>query len=354
MLLVSWLFYKHAQKHWTMDVEAHKADLLGIAFIVTGIVALQTVLSRGEIDDWFGAPRIIALTAFGIACNFAFFAWQLSPYNRHPLLHLERGADRGVLSAIVLGTVLGMLLSGSLFLTPQYLRRVESHSALQTGEMLSISALSSIAVFCCVKPLFKALLKFGGRSVIGFALFVQMLSMGLLGHVVTSDTPDYKLWIPLLLNGVFVGMTVPALAVAAFTKVPDKDVSNARALYYGARQLGASLGVTFVVILTDHRGTMHSSRLLEDLFSRNLSAIGLVAGPFSGKQASGLAASLMKQATVLTYADVFYSMAALAAAMLVLLPLLPSSTPSPAPSPQQAAPEPRLASQAAGLPARAL
>jgi hypothetical protein len=55
----------------------------------------------------------------------------------------------------------------------------------------------------------------------------------------------------------------------------DSSASSARAICYGARQLGASLGVTFVVALMDRRAMLHSSRLIDSLFSRNLSTLGL-------------------------------------------------------------------------------
>ena len=101
----------------------------------------------------------------------------------------------------------------------------------------------------------------------------------------------------------------------------DKHASSARAIYYGARQLGASLGVTAVVALIDRRATLHSSRLIEAFFSRNLSILGVSVDANNARHMAGL---ITKQSLILTFADVFYAMAALAAMMLLFLPLLPS------------------------------
>lgn len=100
--------------------------------------------------------------------------------------------------------------------------------------------------------------------------------------------------------------------------------SSARAIYYGARQLGASLGVTLVVLLIDRRAAFHSSRLIDSLFSRNLTTLGVTTDPQTALAARRLAGAVLKQSLVLTYADVFYAMAALAAVTLFFLPLLPS------------------------------
>ncbi|ADW70118.1 MFS transporter [Granulicella tundricola] len=321
MLLAAWLFHRYAAPYWSDDIEEQRADILGIALLLVGICSLQTVLSRGEIDDWFGSNRIILLTTIGVACNLLFVAWQFAPRNRGPLLHLAQLRDRGLFSAAVLGAVLGMLLGGSLYVLPQYLRRVESHSALQTGELMSISGVAGIAMLLIVPQLAKVIMKVGGKAVMAFALFVQMLSMAWLGYIITGDTPDRNLWIPLVLNGIFVGISVPSLALAAFIRMEDKHASSARAIYYGARQLGASLGVTAVVVLIDRRATLHSSRLIESLFSRDLSILGVTIDPNNARRVAGI---ITKQSLVLTFADVFYAMAALAAAMLLFLPLLPS------------------------------
>jgi len=187
--------------------------------------------------------------------------------------------------------------------------------------LMSISGLSGIAMLALVPQLAKAIGRFSGKSVMAFALLVQMIAMAWLGHLVTGDTPDHNLWVPLLLNGMFVGIAVPTLALAAFIRMDEGEASSARAIYYGARQFGASLGVTAVVALIDRRATLHSSRLIESLFNRNLATLGTTIDPSNIHK---VAALISKQSLVLTFADVFYAMAALAAVMLLFLPLLPS------------------------------
>ncbi|WP_162538048.1 MFS transporter [Granulicella sp. WH15] len=322
MLLAGWIFHRYTSPHWISEVEDYKPDIPGIALLMLGAAALQAALSRGEIDDWFGSNTIVLLTTIGIVCNLLFAAWQLTPKNRQPVLHLDYLGDRGVFSAAVLGVVLGMLLGGSLYVLPQYLRRVESHSALQTGVFISITGVATLVTLSAVQWIGAAIFKLGGKTVMAFALFVQMTAMGWFGHIVTVDTPDRNLWAPLILNGIFVGISVPTLAVAAFMRVDAKHVSTARAIYYGARQFGASLGVTAVVVLLDRRQSLHSSRLLEHFFGRNLSILGVSAQSESAIRFSG---AITRQALVLTYADIFYTMAALAGVMLLFLPILPST-----------------------------
>ncbi|MGI4828368.1 MAG: MFS transporter [Janthinobacterium lividum] len=341
MALSGWFFHRYAAKHWNDEVETHTPDFLGIVLLVIGVAAAQVALSRGEIDGWFESSLIVTMASVAILGNLLFVVWQLVPMNRTPLLHLAFLRDRGLFSAAVLGIVLGMLLGGSLYVIPQYLRRVESHSAFQTGMLMSISGVTSIGVLLLTPTLARMIGKLGGKSVMIIALAAQMLSMGMLGHLLTDNTPDRDLWIPLLLNGIFVGIAVPTLALAAFARMAEHHSSSARAIYYGARQLGASLGVTLVVVLIDRRAAFHSSRLIDSLFSRNLAMLGITADPQTAVGARKLAGMVFKQSLVLTYADVFYAMAALAAITLLFLPLLPSfSSPQRQPASRNALPLP--------------
>lgn len=143
-------FPVYAAKHWNDDIEPHSPDLLGIALLVIGVAAAQVVLSRGEIDGWFDSPILAGMMAVAILGNLLFIVWQLVPINSAPLLDLRFLRDRVLFSAAVLGIVLGMLLGGSLYVVPQYLRRVESHSAMQTGLLMSLSGLPQ-SECCCLR-----------------------------------------------------------------------------------------------------------------------------------------------------------------------------------------------------------
>ena len=182
MLLAALIFRRFAARHWSEDVETNPPDVVGIGLLLVGIAALQVTLSRGETDDWFGSPFICGMALAALLCNLSFVVWQLLTRNRHPLLNLGFLRDRGLLSAAVLGTILGMLLAGSLYAVPQYLRRVESRSAPQTGQLMSISGIASLGVLLFTPTMARMICRFGGKLVMMTALAAQMVSMGLLGY----------------------------------------------------------------------------------------------------------------------------------------------------------------------------
>jgi hypothetical protein len=99
------------------------------------------------------------------------------------------------------------------------------------------------------------------------------------------------------------------------------NISIARTIYYGARQLGSSVGVTCAVILIDRRLSLHTATLLDAFINRNFGVIGINDRTVLP---NAIHSAIRTQAFVLTYADVFYVMASIAFSTIFLIPVLPS------------------------------
>lgn len=54
-----------------------KIDGIGISLIGLGSAALEVVLDRGEIDDWFGSRFIVWVCALGLVCLVSAVVWEL-------------------------------------------------------------------------------------------------------------------------------------------------------------------------------------------------------------------------------------------------------------------------------------
>lgn len=108
------------------------------------------------------------------------------------------------------------------------------------------------------------------------------------------------------------------------------------------RQLGASLGVSFLTIFIERRETIHSSRLYEHLAAGNegtggwLSKISEYLSTQAGADDSGahlasigvLARAGSHQVDVLSYADCFLFMAAVGVFAICLIPLMSPFVPA--------------------------
>jgi MFS transporter, DHA2 family, multidrug resistance protein len=324
-------------------------DCWGLLLLAIGIVCLQVVLSRGHIDDWFGSPRIRILGLVSACAFVAFIHWQFSSENRYPLFDMSLLKERNVVAAMLIGVFLGMILSGSLFVLPEFLRNVDSqtHSATQTGRLLAFYAV----VAAIVRPSITWLVaRFGPRKLMVVALSMMITGMLLLYRWLTTSTSDGYFLLPLALYACCLAALLPSVGSGTVAKLDQANLLDGVSLYMTFRQLGAALGVAFLTIVIERRETLHSSRLYEHLDTANSTTSQTLdrtgsylvthAGSnpgFSHLSSIGLLAhNGAHQVEVLSYADCFLFMAAAGAIAMCLIPMMSPFVPAPKPAKAQA------------------
>jgi MFS transporter, DHA2 family, multidrug resistance protein len=320
------------------DSRMMNVDRLGISLIGMSVISLQIMLSRGDIDDWFGAPHIQVLAWISVVTLLLFIAWEASPRNRYPLLRLQLIRTRPVMSSVFLGIFAGCILSGSLYALPEYLRGVDPNqlSATDTGRLLCVYALTAAAIRPFVVT---GIAKFGQRKTIAFAFSMLVLSMLIFGRLITTGTPEIYYALPLALYAFCLAPMLSSIGSGTVGKVDAASQLDAVSIYMTFRQLGTSLGVTLASIVLHRRETLHSSRLYEHLHATHgplVPWMDSVAGQFVGRAGpspidarhmalKALGEAGARQASTLAYADVFYLMAAIGVVALCVVPLMPPS-----------------------------
>jgi MFS transporter, DHA2 family, multidrug resistance protein len=304
------------------DARTASIDKKGILLLGIALVALQIALSRGDIDDWFGSPRIQLLAWIAAAALILFVAWQLSPRNPAPLLNLRLVRNRNMQAAIFIGLLAGIILSGSIYAFPEYLRTVFPHplSAAQTGQIMCAYSLTAALLRVYVTP---AIARFGQRKTITFAFGMLIASMLIAARLMTTETPVYDDMIPLVLYAFCLAPMLSAIGSGTVSKLPNPQQLDAVAIYMTFRQFGASLGITLITTILDWRETMHSNRLFASVQAGGLQTQDWLRiatqtmidrGGVSAFQAHRMAVKLLadtstRQAMTLAYADAFRAMA---------------------------------------------
>jgi DHA2 family multidrug resistance protein len=312
-----------------------RTDWPGIVLLALALISLQIVLNRGQIDDWFGSPLIRNLAVISAAALGLFLLWQYSARNRARLLDLTLIRDQRVMSSILIGLFAGMILSGSLFVLPEFLRNVSEHtySATQTGRIICVYALTAAAVRPLMVPLIAHI---GQRKTIVLALSMLIASMLVFQHLLTTDTATGYYFAPLVLYGLCLSPLLPAIGSGTVAQIAQDKLLDGVSLYMTFRQFGASLGVALLNILLAHRETLHSSRLFEHLHRNDASTLAALASRSANAIAHGyssidsqgfalaqLAQAVRQQAATLSYADAFSFMAVIGIVALCLIPIIP-------------------------------
>ena len=264
-----------------------------------------------------------------------FVAWQVSSSNRAPLLQLRLIRNKNLQAAVILGLLAGIILSGSIYALPEFLRNVYPWklSATQTGRILCAYALTAAMIRPLVTP---AIARFGQRKAIAFAFAMLVASMYLFARLMTAGTPDFYYFLPLILYAFCLAPMLSAIGSGTVSKLPVAQQLDAVAIYMTFRQFGASIGVTLITTLLERRETLHSSRLFELLASGSpatrswmdtATAYALQRSGASSFQAKAMAVGLLAdagagQAATLAYADAFLFMAAVGLIALCFVPLM--------------------------------
>ena len=310
-------------------------DYPGLILAAIGVLSLQVILSRGHIDDWFGSSHIRLLAVISLTALVAFACWERSPNNHFPLMDMSLLSNRYTLAAVFIGTFAGMILSGSLFVLPQFLRLVDTqtHSATQTGCLIAFYALA----YAVLRPIMsKVISKIGPRKTTALAFCMLIVAMLLFYRCLTSSTPDAYFLLPLALYAGCLTTVLPAIGLGAVGKLDPGRQLDGLHIYLTFRLLGASLGVAFLTILLERRETLHSSRLYEHLNAANettstaLSSMSTFLYTSSGASTSGtslmsvglLARAGAQQVATLGYADCFLFMAMIGVIAFCFIPLL--------------------------------
>jgi DHA2 family multidrug resistance protein len=310
-------------------------DRFGLVFLGVALVSLQVVLSRGQINDWFGSPLIVTLSWAAVVALVVFVFHELDPRNRRPLLKLHLLRDRNVIAAVTIGALTGMIIAGAVYAVPEYLRGIDPQprSASQTGAILCVYSITA----ACVRPLVtEATVRFGQRKVVAFALLCLIGSMLLMAQCLTTNTPVYVYAAPLVLYGLCLASLLSGVGSGTAARVAGAAQMDAVTIYMTVRQFGVAAGVALVNLVIERRESLHTSRLFEHLRSGDaqldatLSTMSHEMVEHAGRtQADAPAAAFAllheasaQQASTLAFADAFRAMAVIGVIALLLVPLM--------------------------------
>ena len=301
-------------------------DYVGLGFLALGLGALQILLDKGQREDWFESQFIIVLAVISAASLLFVLFWEWR--HKDPVVDLHLFRDRNFATSNFLMFMLGFVLLGSTLLLPLFSQTLLGYTAEQAGMALSPGGF----VIMLLLPLVGFLLsRYQPRYLLLFGLSV--LSFALL-HMTRFDlNVDFG---TLVMARVFQGVGLAFLFVpintAAYSFLPREKNNAASGLMNLARNIGGSVGISFVTTLLARRAQYHQARLSENLTAANPefqdAMRGLTArfstggfGPGSATEHAYalLQGNVIRHATMLAYIDCFWLLGTL---ILCLLPVV--------------------------------
>jgi len=307
--------------------KAGKIDWGGILLLAAGVGSLQTVLERGETEDWFETKYIVWLSVVAVFGIFLFIWRELTI--KEPVVNLRVLKSKNLSIAAGLTFISGVGMFSSVFLTPVFAQRLLNFTPSQTGLLLLPGAILAIIGLIISARLLQRGLSPMVMICAGLCLFAlfswQMSRLNL-----QASKPDIS--IPLIWRGMGLAIITVPLTTLAISSLDAKDIPQGAALNNMMRQLGGSVGLAMVNTYLANRNATHRSDLVTRINADNILATDRITGYtryFVGKGSTLtdahnkalqlLDAGVNKQSTLLSFSDAYLLIGSI---FLLAIPLL--------------------------------
>ncbi len=306
-----------------------RVDYIGLGLLAIGLGALQVVLDKGQRDDWFESDFIVSLSVIAAVALLAAISWEW--FHPHPIIDLKLFRDRTFAASNAMMFFVGFALLGTTLLLPLYSQTLLGYTAQEAGLSLMPGGFMIMLLMPLVGFLLSRyqprLLLVWGWAWTSFAL-LRMTNFDL-----NADFREVAL-ARLVQAGGLAFLFVP-INTAAYAFIPRDKNNAASGLINLARNIGGSVGISFVTTMLDRRSQFHQSRLAAHLNPgsiplraalRGISQAFFVRGsaPALAAQQSQKLLEVMvgRQAAMLAYIDDFKILAISALCMVPLTLLL--------------------------------
>ncbi len=289
-----------------------RVDYWGIGLLALAMACLQIALDKGQQEDWFDSRFITGLMLTFAAATLMFLVREvLTP---HPVVNLRVFRNRTYATGVVMITVVGFVLYGSLVALPIFLQVLLGYPAIEAGLALLPRGLGSFVAM----PLVGALLaRFDPRK----ALMVGLVGGGFTLFAFGSFNLDIGYWNlawPQFLQGASLALLFVPLTTTTMDPIAREAMGNATSIFNLMRNVGGSVGIAVATTFIARRQQLHINQLGEHINPYNPQAqrmLGALQQRFqaqgsdpvtAGNQAvAGAWGMVQQQAALLSYLDTF-------------------------------------------------
>jgi DHA2 family multidrug resistance protein len=300
-------------------------DYMGLGLITVGLGALQVVLDKGQREDWLASHFIQIFSFLTIAGLLGFIVWELR--EPHPILELRLLKNRNFAVGNLLMFTLGAVLYGTTVLIPQFLQTIMGYTAQLAGMALSPGGL----VVMVMMPVVGALVsRIDPRKLIAFGFVLLAVTTFHISSLYTGI--DFK---TAMLYRIYQSIGLAFLFVPintiCYVGVPQEQSNQISSMINLMRNLGGSVGISFVTTMIARRSQVHQNFLaahindstrvqvaVQQLSSVYATRYGV--GPEATQRAyAAIDGTMQLQSAVLAYKDTVLVLAAL---IVLVMPLL--------------------------------
>jgi MFS transporter, DHA2 family, multidrug resistance protein len=307
-------------------------DFFGFGTLGVAIGALQMLLDRGELKDWFHSTEI-CLEAAVAGLAFYLFVVHTITAGARSFLSRDLLRDSNFVAGLVVMFFVGVIMFATLALLPTMLQQLMHYPVATAGLVIAPRGVGTMIGMFLVGRIINLieirLIILGGLVLTTLSLYQMSgfsLSMDMQPIVVSG-----------LVQGFGLGFVFVPLSTISFATLPSSVLTQGTAVFSLMRNIGSSIGIAVLeALFVENTQTVHS-RLVEQLRPDNpLAQAPHLLPSYSLTAPSGIAAlnaEVTRQAQMVAYIDDFKAMMIVALLSVPLLLLLRKSQMGPTAGP---------------------
>jgi len=298
---------------WIRNDKPGRIDAVGIGFMSLGLGALQIVLDKGQEVDWFGTLWLRWLAGICVGSLLFFIIWELRV--KDPIVNLRVLKNRNFGVACGLFFLFGAAIYGLITLQPLFLQTLLGYSALEAGLTVTPRGMGAFVALFIVGALIG---KLGGRSLAAFGFTVFAISAYMFSRLSLDMSRTSIIW-PNIVSGFGTGFIFVPLTTVGLGTLRNEQIGNAAGIQNLVRNIGGSVGISFVSTMLERTAQSHQVFLTErvsalsPLYRQKIHALqGLFQTQFSPADARPRAEAMVynvvhQQASYWAFIELFYS-----------------------------------------------
>ena len=292
-------------------------DFFGFATLSLAIGALQIMLDRGQLQDWFSSTEICVEAALAAVAFYLFMVHTLTARNSFvsPGLFRDRNFDVGCVAIFTFGVV----LFSTLALLPPMLQDLLGYPVVTTGW---VTAPRGVGTLIATLVTGRLIARVDARLLIGAGIALTAASTWQMCGFSPLMDERLVIWSGFT-QGMGIGLAYAPLTTVCFATLAPQFRSGGTSMFNLLRNIGSSIGISAVqALLTRNTQIMHS-RLGEHIAV--LGGQSRPAAPYSFSTPQGLAAlnaTVTRQAEMIAYNNDFKLLLVLCLALIPLVFLL--------------------------------
>ncbi len=231
-------------------------DIIGFSLLTLGVGALQVFLDKGQEDDWFGSHFITTLVVVAAICLVGLAIWEW--YQKDPIVDVKLFKSANFSACCLQMFVIGVVTFASIVLVPQFLQMLMGYTASLAGEVVSMGALVLFITMPTVGLLMSKVqaryLLALGWVLIAASMFITSKEMSLGISFRTAS------WL-CVVQRIPIGLIFIPVTLAAYFGMPEGKRTAIAGLINFVRNIGSSVGTSFVTTMLARRAQFHQNVL---------------------------------------------------------------------------------------------